>query len=72
MMASEKQRGGVDPEWAREFEASLRRRLPQRFDFSFIHTHKPVMDDAPHRVFDTMEDYRRWCRESLPSYLGYA
>ena len=32
---------------------------------------KPVMDDAPYRTFDTMEDYRRWCEENLPDWLGY-
>jgi len=29
------------------------------------------MDDAPYRVFDTMEDYRRWCEQNLPKWLGY-
>jgi len=31
-----------------------------------------VLDDAPFRAFDTMEDYRRWCEENLPDWLGYA
>jgi hypothetical protein len=39
--------------------------------YSFIHTYKPVLDDAPYRAFDTMEEYRQWCRENLPAYLGY-
>jgi hypothetical protein len=39
--------------------------------YSFIHTYKPVMDDAKYRSFDTMEEYRRWCEENLPSWLGY-
>jgi hypothetical protein len=29
------------------------------------------MDDAKFRVFDTMEDYRQWCRRELPEWLGY-
>jgi hypothetical protein len=29
------------------------------------------MDDASYRSFDTMEDYRHWCEENLPDWLGY-
>jgi hypothetical protein len=32
---------------------------------------KPVLDDAPYRSFETMADYRRWCEDNLPSWLGY-
>ena len=62
----------IDPELRKEFDAAARRTLQQRLDYSFIHTHKPVLDDAPWRSFDTMEEYRRWCRENLPAWLGYA
>ncbi|MBM4080370.1 MAG: hypothetical protein FJ278_11775 [Planctomycetes bacterium] len=58
-------------EWLEEFEAAARRPLAVRMRYAFIHTYKPVLDDAPYRSFDTMEDYRRWCEENLPSWLGY-
>jgi hypothetical protein len=58
-------------EWEREFDAAAKRPLRQRFRYAFIHTRKPVLDDAPFRSFDTMKDYRRWCAENLPSWLGY-
>ena len=58
-------------EWIADFEAAARRPLEQRMAYAFIHTHKPVLDDAPFRAFDTMEDYRRWCESHLPSWLGY-
>ena len=58
-------------EWYREFEAAARRPLPLRMKYAFIHTYKPVLDDAPSRVFDTMAEYRRWCDTELPSWLGY-
>lgn len=58
-------------EWIRDFEAAARRTLKQRLDYAFVKTYKPVMDDAPYRTFDTMEEYRRWCEESLPAWLGY-
>jgi hypothetical protein len=58
-------------EWEAEFEAAARRPLEQRMKYAFIKTYKPVLDDAPYRTFDTMADYRRWCEENLPSWLGY-
>ena len=61
----------IPPDWLAEFEAAARRSLEIRIRYSFIHTYKPVMDDATYRSFDTMEDYRRWCEENLPSWLGY-
>ena len=61
----------IPPDWLAEFEAAARRSLEVRMRYSFIHTYKPVMDDASYRSFDTMEDYRRWCEENLPSWLGY-
>lgn len=59
-------------EWESDFEAASRRPLRLRFRYSFVHTHKPVLDDAPFRAFDTMEQYRRWCERELPNWLGYA
>lgn len=61
----------LDSEWVRDFEASLARPLELRLRYGFVSTHKPVMDDAPYRVFDTMEEYRAWCRRELPAFLGY-
>ena len=61
----------IDPAWLEEFEAAARRPLAQRWRYAFIRTYKPVLDDAPYRSFETMEDYRRWCEEKLPSWLGY-
>lgn len=61
----------IPREWLEEFEAAARRPLKTRFRYAFIKTYKPVMDDARFRAFDTMEDYRRWCEENLPDWLGY-
>ena len=62
---------GIPPDWLAEFEAAARRPLETRFRYAFIHTYKPVLDDAPFRSFDTTADYRRWCEENLPDWLGY-
>ncbi len=61
----------IPSEWLEEFEAAARRPLRTRMRYAFIKTYKPVLDDAPYRSFDTMEDYRRWCEENLPDWLGY-
>ena len=63
---------GNEPEdWA-DFDAAAKRSIEQPVRNSFIHTYKPVLDDAGYRSFDTMEEYRRWCRENLPDWLGYS
>jgi hypothetical protein len=61
----------IPADWLAEFEAAARRPLKQRMKYAFIRTYKPVMDDAKYRAFDTMADYRKWCEENLPSWLGY-
>jgi len=63
--------GEIPAEWLAEFEAAARRPLATRFRYAFIHTYKPVLDDAPFRAFDTTADYHRWCEENLPDWLGY-
>mgnify|MGYP000414203156 CR=1 FL=1 len=61
----------IDPRNRADFEAAAKRPLPLRMKYAFIKTYKPVMDDARFRSFDTMADYRKWCEENLPSWLGY-
>ena len=66
---------GISPEqlreWEAEFEAAARRPLETRLRYAFIRTYKPVLDDAPYRSFDSTAEYRRWCEENLPGWLGY-
>ena len=74
MVAGNKQptdTNGLPAEWLAEFDAAARRPLATRMRYAFIKTYKPVMDDAKYRSFDTMEQYRRWCEQALPSWLGY-
>ena len=61
----------IPAEWLADFEAAARRPLPIRMRYAFIHTHKPVLDDASFRSFDTTRDYRDWCEANLPDWLGY-
>jgi hypothetical protein len=61
----------IPPDWLAEFEAASRRPLEQRMKYAFIKTYRPVMDDASYRSFETMAEYREWCRRELPDWLGY-
>ena len=54
--------------WEEEFAAAARRPLSERIRYAFVYTYKPVLDDAPYRSFECMEDYRRWCETHLPSW----
>jgi hypothetical protein len=58
-------------EWHAEFDAAARRSLRTRFRYAFLHTYKPVLDDAEYRSFDTTAAYREWCARNLPSWLVY-
>jgi hypothetical protein len=71
-MANVETSASLRADYVEEFEAAARRPLPLRWRYAFIHTYKPVLDDAPFRAFDTTEDYRRWCEQNLPDWLGYA
>jgi hypothetical protein len=59
----------IPREWLEEFEAAARRPLELRMRYAFIKTYKPVLDDVRFQAFDTTEQYRKWCAESLPEWL---
>lgn len=61
----------IPAEWRAEFDAAASRPLPLRMKYAFIHTHKPVLDDVPFRAFETTAEYRQWCDDNLPDWLGY-
>ena len=61
----------IPAELLAEFKAAAARPLATRLKYAFIKTYKPVLDDAPYRTFNTTAEYRRWCEENLPAWLGY-
>jgi len=61
----------LPPDWLAEFEAAARRPLAQRFRYAFVRTYKPVLDDARYRSFESLAEYRSWCEQNLPAWLGY-
>jgi len=58
-------------EFREQCERSLRRTVEERMRYGFNYVYKPVLDDAEWRSFDSTAEYRKWCRENLPEYLGY-
>ena len=54
-----------------DFAAAQRRPLTTRLRSAFIKTYKPVLDEGTVRTFGTMREYRQWCNETLPDWLGY-
>jgi hypothetical protein len=67
-----KTRAGDEDELFREqCRRQMQRPMADRIRFGFYRTYKPVLDDAPYRSFTTMAEYRQWCHDNLPAYLGY-
>jgi hypothetical protein len=60
-----------DRAWREQCRRQMTRPMKLRERYGFVSTYKPVLDDAPYRVFSSTAEYRRWCDENLPRYLGY-
>lgn len=58
-------------EFREQCRRQLRRSLEDRIKYGFCQLYKPVLDDEPHRAFESMAEYRAWCDENLPAYLGF-
>jgi hypothetical protein len=54
-----------------DFLGGLSRSVEDRIHLGFIPFRIPFIDDMPYRIFDTMEEYRKWSESALPLYLGY-
>ncbi len=54
-----------------DFLDGLSRTVEDRINLGFMPLKLPVIDDMPYRIFETMEEYRRWAEMTLPRYLGY-
>ena len=63
--------GPIPADWREEFEAAARRPLALQMRYAFIRTYKPVPDDAPFRSWNSTAEYRHWCEQYLPDWLGY-
>jgi len=57
--------------WRDQCRRQMQRPLTLRERYGFVSVHKPILDDVPYRVFPSMAEYRQWCEQNLPRYLGY-
>ena len=58
-------------EFREQCRRQMQRSLRDRIQYGFCLVYKPVLDDEPIRVFDSMDEYRAWCDAELPEYLGF-
>ncbi|MBI2949194.1 MAG: hypothetical protein HYY23_16255 [Verrucomicrobia bacterium] len=49
----------------------MQRPLELRIRYGFCRRIKPASDPVSTRIFKTMPEYRAWCEENLPDYLGF-
>jgi len=60
-----------EEQWRLDFLDCLSRTVYERIELGFIPMRLPVIDEEPYRIFDTLEEYRKWASRNLPSWLGY-
>jgi hypothetical protein len=49
----------------------MARPIEARMEYGFCRVHRPVLDTPGVRVFSSTREYREWCAENLPAYLGF-
>lgn len=49
----------------------MARSIESRMMYGFCRVYRPVLDDAPVRIFSSTKEYRDWCAANLPEYLGF-
>jgi hypothetical protein len=54
-----------------DFMDGLTRAVEDRINLGYVPFKIPVIDETPYRIFETMEDYRKWSERELPRFLGY-
>jgi hypothetical protein len=54
-----------------DFMDGLSRTVEDRISLGFVPFKIPVIDEMPYRIFETMEEYRKWSEKELPRFLGY-
>ena len=54
-----------------DFSDGLSRSVIERIGLGFIPMKLPVMNDQRYRIFDSIEEYRKWADQNLPRWLGY-
>ena len=54
--------------WREQCRRQMKRPLSARLKYGFVRT---ANREQVNRSFATMADYRAWCEQNMPTYLGY-
>ena len=54
-----------------DFLDGLSRTVEDRIGLGFVPFKIQAIDKMPYRIFETMEEYRKWSEKELPRFLGY-
>jgi len=54
-----------------DFSDGLSRTIKECIELGFVLMKIPIVDEVPYRIFDSMDEYRRWANANLPKWLGY-
>jgi hypothetical protein len=49
----------------------MSRTVEDRISLGLVLLDIPVINDRPYRIFERMEEYRKWSEKELPRFLGY-
>jgi hypothetical protein len=60
-----------EEQWGLDFLDGLSRTVYERIELGLIPMKLPVIDEERYRIFDTMEEYRKWVSRNIPLWLGY-
>ncbi|CAN5304775.1 hypothetical protein BH23VER1_BH23VER1_15030 [soil metagenome] len=60
-----------DQQFREQCRRQMARPVETRMKYGFCRVHRPVLDTPGVRVFESTADYRQWCAEHLPAYLGF-
>lgn len=54
-----------------DLKDTFSRTIEERIELGFIPMKILIIDNVSYRIFDTMDEYRRWANKNLPKWLGY-
>ena len=60
-----------DDAFREQCRRQMARPIASRMKYGFCRVNRPVLDVPGVRTFDTMREYREWCANNLPAYLGF-
>ena len=60
-----------DAEFREQCRRQMERPVESRMKYGFCRVNRPILDEPGVRIFSSTQEYRRWCADNLPAYLGF-